>query len=281
MGKLATPLIILVLILSIAALSLGIMLFGQREILKGRTQKLELAAADFANGVRYEQLDPEALKDYERMDEPLKKLAVHADNQYVELQDTKQDLENTKVELAQAKDDLAQTKTELADAQSEIVDLKSELETKEVELAQASTRIDQLEQDKVSMQTQLDDLNDTLVRAEEETKDLQDQVATLEQTIEIMMAERGEIQPVDIPEGLSGHVVLVNPYWNFVVLDIGSEAGLRSTAELLVHRDDRLIGKIKVSTVEDEMAIAEIMMDWEQVPIREGDTVFYTREKGS
>jgi hypothetical protein len=59
------------------------------------------------------------------------------------------------------------------------------------------------------------------------------------------------------------------------VLDIGSDSGLVRDAQMLVHRADKLIGKVRITNVQKSMAIAEIMMDWEQSPVREGDYVLY------
>ena len=55
------PLVILQLLISIGALVLGILLFGQREVLKKRTQNLEKGAADFAESIRFEEFNQDAL----------------------------------------------------------------------------------------------------------------------------------------------------------------------------------------------------------------------------
>ena len=51
MAKLLKVLVIILLILSIVALSLGSMLFMKREILKGRTRKLENAVMALATTI--------------------------------------------------------------------------------------------------------------------------------------------------------------------------------------------------------------------------------------
>ena len=76
-----------------------------------------------------------------------------------------------------------------------------------------------------------------------------------------------------LPKGLHGRVVVVNKDWNFVVLDIGSRAGLVPNAEMLVHRGDLLIGKVLVSGVTRDLAIADIRPEWQQMQIQEGDFV--------
>jgi hypothetical protein len=44
---------------------------------------------------------------------------------------------------------------------------------------------------------------------------------------------------------------------------------------MLVHRADKFIGKVRIAYVQKSMAIADIMTDWEQSPIQEGDYVLY------
>jgi len=274
MGKALKPLVIVLLVLSIVSLVLGSLLFSQREVLKGRTLKYEEAVQNIAGKLRFDGLNVEALKDYDKMGPVLNTVAVAADNQYEDLQNTKQDLADTREELAATKDELEDTKTELAQARQEINDLEDTVEQKDAELAIANGRITQLEQDKANLQIQIDDLNDQLVSAEEEMRDCQDKVATLDKIIKDLEAEIGGVVGT-LPPGLTGRVLFVNPDWNFVVLDIGSEQGLVSNAELLIQRDEELVGKVRISSVEKNMAVAEIMRDWQQLPVNEGDYVFF------
>lgn len=274
MAKALKPLIAVLLGLSIVALILGIVLFSQRDVLKGRTQKHEQAVVRIASNLHAEGLDPEKLKDYGTMDKALDFVAVSAENRYQELQDTKTDLATTREELTQTKTDLAATKTQLEDAQARIGQLADNLEQKEAELAQANGRVTQLEQDKANLQITIDDLNTQLVRTEEEVRELQDRLATLDNIIKDLEIERGD-RRYDVPQGLTGRIMVVNPDWNFVVLNIGSEEGLVPTAEMLVHRGEQFIGKVRVSRVQKTTAIAEIMLDWAQAPLSEGDYVLF------
>jgi predicted RNase H-like nuclease (RuvC/YqgF family) len=213
----------------------------------------------------------EQLKDVKAMQIALDSVAVSAENRYEELQNTKTDLENTRADLAKTKDELATTKTDLAASQAKVTELTDSLARKETEVAQAKSQIDQLQQDKTALQTQVNDLNNQLVKAEDEMKDLQDKVVILEGALKAIPTVGQEI----LPPGLTGKIAVVNSDWNFVVLNIGSNSGLVNNAQMLVHRADKLIGKVRITNVQKSMAIADIMMDWEQSPIREGDYVLY------
>jgi predicted RNase H-like nuclease (RuvC/YqgF family) len=271
MAKALKPLIIVLLVFSMISLVLGILLFGKREQLKGRTLKGEQAIAQVADKLHYDKLDKEKLKDFASMDSQISPLVVFADNQYVELQDTKKDLDETRAELTSTKEELAATQTELTTAQAKVTELTAAYEQKEAEVAQAKSKAEQLEQEKSAMQMQVDDLNNQLVKAEEELRDAQDQISTLEKIVQKL----DTTTVTGVPQGLSGKVMTVNKAWNFVVLDIGSGAGLVPNAEMLVHRDDNLVGKVKVTSVQKNMAVAEILGDWQKKPVEEGDYVLF------
>ncbi len=275
MAKALKPLVVVLLVLSVISLVLGSILFLQRGEIKDRVLKNEQAVVQIAESLHMDGLDTaklaEQLKDTKSMQVALNKVSVFAMNRYEELQNTKMDLENKTAELEKTTKELASTKTELAAAQVKITEITDALVQKEAEVAQAKSHVDQLEQDKMALQTQIDDLNNQLVKAEEDMRDLQDQVATLDKIVK-------ETTPAGnrpLPLGLTGKISVVNPDWNFVVLDIGSEAGLVRDAQMLVHRADQLIGKVKISNVQKDMAIAEIITDWAQSPIQEGDDVLY------
>ena len=275
MSKLATPFIIIVLVLSIVALVLGIQLFDQREILKGRTKRLENAAAEFAKSIHYDDFNATQLKDYAQRLTPLNQLAAQGANRWDELPDTKLDLENTKADLTSTRETLAATEEKLVATEAQVVDLTSQLESKEVELAQANTQIEQLEVEKEDLNAQLADTQSQLDNARSEATDLKDEIASLNQTIEDMSRELGELPEKVAPKGLTGKILFINPYWNFVVLDIGRDDGLSPNVEMLVHRKDKLIGKVRISSADDKMAIAEILADWEVMPPKEGDHVLF------
>jgi predicted nuclease with TOPRIM domain len=275
MSKALKPLIIVVLLLSIAALSLGVILFMQREVLKGRVQKLEQGHATVATKIHFDdfKVTQLAVKDklgLENMQAPLNKLAAAAENQYTDLVNTKQDLENTKKTLEETKTELASTKATLEQTQAEVARLNDEVQKKDTEIAQANTKIGQLEQDKLTMQTQIDGLTQKVTKLEDDNKVLSDDLKAAKNEL------LGYLQTPGIgPKGLTGHILVVNKDWNFVVLDIGSDKGLSPNTPMLIHRGDKLIGKVMISSVTRTIAVAELLGDWMQAPPLEGDFVVY------
>ena len=78
---------------------------------------------------------------------------------------------------------------------------------------------------------------------------------------------------VKLPADLKGKVVVVDPKWDFVVLDIGDDQGVLDEGELLVSRAGKLVAKVVVRTVEKGRCIANIMPGWKLGEVFEGDVV--------
>ena len=81
--------------------------------------------------------------------------------------------------------------------------------------------------------------------------------------------------PEAIPQlpSMQGSVLVVDPKWNFVVLNLGETNGLLRKGVLIISRDGKLIGKVKVRRVDTERSIADILPGWRVSEVREGDQV--------
>lgn len=85
-----------------------------------------------------------------------------------------------------------------------------------------------------------------------------------------------EQQVIAMP-GLKGNVVAVDNKWEFVILDVGSNQGALEGGQLMVRRGDKLVGKVKLVTVEANRSVANVLSDWKQgdVAVAAGDVVLY------
>jgi len=83
------------------------------------------------------------------------------------------------------------------------------------------------------------------------------------------------LDPNAVPElpPMHGSVLVVDPKWNFVVLDLGESHGLVKNGVLTISRDGKLIGKAKVRRVETGRSIADLLPGWSLAEVREGDQV--------
>ena len=81
---------------------------------------------------------------------------------------------------------------------------------------------------------------------------------------------------VPLPEGLKGTVTAVDPKWEFVVLNVGLADGVLEHGELLINRDGKLVAKVKVTVVQRDRCIANLVPGWKLSDIVEGDFAIHT-----
>jgi septal ring factor EnvC (AmiA/AmiB activator) len=87
--------------------------------------------------------------------------------------------------------------------------------------------------------------------------------------------EGDEIPEVQLPPGTKGNIVAVDPKYDFVVLDIGAQQGVLQDAKMMINRDGKLIGKVKITSVEQNRSVANILPEWKQDEVMEGDQVLF------
>ena len=78
---------------------------------------------------------------------------------------------------------------------------------------------------------------------------------------------------VPLPANLQGKVIVTDPKWDFVVLDVGADQGILKNGELLVNRNGRLVAKVRISSVQKDRCIANVEPGWKLGEVMEGDMV--------
>ena len=89
---------------------------------------------------------------------------------------------------------------------------------------------------------------------------------------------RGDVEPdPTLPAGTKGSVVAVDPKYDFVVINLGGNQGMVENAKLLVNRDGKFLGKVKITNVEPDRSIANVLPEWKTPgdEIMEGDQVIF------
>lgn len=286
--------VVVLLVLSGAALVFGILLFQQRETLKGRTQKLEQTIKQVAGTIETSgestdklTIPDDQLKTFKTkaggppaMDVPLKQLEAAAQAQLDRLNSTRTELADTKTTLAKTQSELKISQADLASEKARTKELTETVAARDATISEKTAAIEKLEGEKkeladnfAALQTQVDDL-------EVEKRDLTDTLAVLQEKVQKLESEADARRGVfKLAKGEKGIVRYVNLNWNFIVFEIAPTdlKYITPQMELLIQRSDKLVGKIKVASVVDSLAIAEILTDWEQKPltIAKGDYVIY------
>jgi hypothetical protein len=80
---------------------------------------------------------------------------------------------------------------------------------------------------------------------------------------------------VELPEGLKGKVLVTDPKYDFVILDIGEKQGVLEDGQMLVNRNGRLVAKVRIKSVQSDRSIANVLPGWKLADVMEGDQVLY------
>jgi hypothetical protein len=81
--------------------------------------------------------------------------------------------------------------------------------------------------------------------------------------------------PQGLPEGLAGKIVAFDPKYQYVVLNVGGNHGVLMDGRLLIKRDSEVLGQARITRVEDDYAVANILQEFKQGEVAEGDDVIY------
>lgn len=182
----------------------------------------------------------------------------------------------------------ANAEAELAKAQKEKAALQIKLQTNESQLAELQKKVQELEPNSTQpappegpsvteLQAQLDDARQQIDSAEREKFLLAEKTQAMQPRSPQAVEERVQRRNLVTQIGVHGTVLAVNQAYNFVVLSLGEHQGVETNAEMLVLRDGKLIGKIRVSSVEPATAIGDIISNSlpRGVQVQTGDTVIY------
>ena len=196
---------------------------------------------------------------------------------------TKKDLAATTAQLDQSKKDLAATKKDLSTAQASIADQKKQLDTlqgnlanAEKELSDTKILVDQYRaafptpQQALSVAKDLKALQDRMAAVEDEKKVLQRQLTRVQNEL---LTYKEPNRHIELPAALVGKVLVTDPKWDFVVLNVGEDQGVLDNGELLVSRDGKLVAKVKITSVQKNQSIGNIEAGSKLGEVLEGDKV--------
>jgi hypothetical protein len=203
----------------------------------------------------------------------------------------------TKAALGKTNAILVKTESALKQTQQDLADTQSERDKAVATATAQNKRANDLSDKLVKTTQERDDANNDLA-AYKTTGFTAEQVAKLGRTLKAAqdMIEAGNMEKVVLQRAivrlqaqlepfvgtntvitlradLKGKIVAVDPKWDFVVLDIGDDQGVKQDSELLVSRDGKLVAKVIVSKLEKGRSIANLVPGWKLGEVFEGDVV--------
>ena len=206
----------------------------------------------------------------------LKRTKGEYDKLYDLLVKTEKELEDTKAKLRETEDKLRDTEAKLAtvtaerDAQKAALDdmrkkiaealgipadenlepakaieaIKEQIAALTSKVKEQETKIAELEKIKAENETVIAGLTADKKRNEEEIANKKVVISKYEKNI--------------MNKGIKGKVLAVNPGWGFCVVSTGDKQGAAHGRVMIVARDGKAIGKVKITNVETNQSIADI-----------------------
>jgi hypothetical protein len=216
---------------------------------------------------------------------------------------TRDTLNTTSNTLVTTQADLRKTNTKLKDTESELAVTKGNLKNAEEARDQALADAETQRKNATTLTTKLNATSRQLSDAQaelaawkalgipvEQVKRVIADLKEAQQYIEVANEEKrllviknntfksqiefllGKQEHVLLPEGLKGKITAVDPKWDFVVLDVGENQGVLKNGELLVNRSGKLVAKVRVSVVQGDRCIANLIPGWKLGDVVEGDS---------
>jgi hypothetical protein len=217
------------------------------------------------------------------------------------IQQQREDERSAKVqaqtELASTKKDLEKTSADLKTTKANLETATAEREKAVADLATATKRNTQLTEERDKIRTERNEAQadleaykltglkpEQILAMNKQYKDLQaaldastDEKKLLGQKITRLQTELDRYvnpeKPVFLPALLTGKVLVTDPKWNFVVLNIGLDQGVKEYGELLVNRNGKLVAKVIIRSAQKDRCIANVMPGWQLGEVMEGDQV--------
>lgn len=195
------------------------------------------------------------------------------------------DLKVTKATLDETQKNLEQTQTELAATKTQADNEKKRADDLSQKLATTSEELKTTQQDLAAWRA-LGIPVENVAGLISREKQLAAENEVLTEEKRIIMAANQKLKeeldryfepdrPVPLPAGLNGRIIAVDPRYDFVVLNIGEKQGVKENGVMLVSRDSKLVAKVRITGVQPDRCIANIVPGWKLDEVMEGDLVVY------
>jgi len=297
-------LIVLNFLLAIACIAFGYFLFDQREIFKKRLAVMQTHASDMAAALKWGDhkihLDKELperfgnwslerdadeekmvrdIQDYQRVHLGLKQMEQVASDRVATMISNKEEWDEMDRRLSTTNGVLADTRIERDDWNNKYDDEVDAHDSTKGELQDALAKIQGLEGQILSLQAELTMRDEEIAKRDTEIGKLKvDLEGCYADALSLEEQLRACRTDTDTATGdVIAKVVAYEPQWNFVVINAGRDDAVKESSIALVHRGPKLIGKVNISRVSDEVCIGQILREWitEGESIQPGDGIMF------
>jgi len=200
-------------------------------------------------------------------------------------------------DLSKTKTELSKTRNELSQTQQELVETKTDRDKAVVRADSQSKRADELSDKLGKVSQERDDAQNSLAAykatelSPEQVFKLSKELKSARAEVEVVNGEKvvlfhtiarltnelakyiGPDNVVKLRSDLRGKILVVDPKWDFVVLNVGEDQGVLTQGELLVSRQGKLVAKVIVRSVQKDRSIANLVPGWKIGEMTEGDEI--------
>lgn len=205
--------------------------------------------------------------------------------------------DETDRKLTKTTADLKKTQAALDDTKKTLADTQKELDVANTKVNDLTAKADKLQSDLAASQKELSDAKIDLdiyrsvfptttaaVNAGKEMKSMQERVDVVEDEKRVLQRQLVRVnaelavyqdpnRPIPLPASMIGKVLVADPKWDFVILSVGADQGALNRGEMLVNRDGKLVAKVRITSVQKDRCIANVLPGWKLGDVLEGDQV--------
>lgn len=225
-----------------------------------------------------------------KVKEKITNLMAERDKERTDKETAQRERDQTKTELTKTKKDLDKTKADLVETTSQRDQALTDAANQTKRASELTDKLAKTTEERDNFDRELSQYKvigtvDQVSAAIKDAKDMRldrtnlvKQIVRLTQqltdtTNALYQLTGGEEIQVPLPATLRGKVVVVDPKYDFVILDIGGDQGALQNGVLLVNRNGKLVAKLKIRNVQPNRSIANVMPGWKLGEVMEGDAV--------
>ena len=263
------------LLAAVAGTWLGIRVYDQQQALIAQLQTHQAGDLQLAHTLDLDLPDwKQRIVSPSEAAPALQQLDIHAKIVMEDLARTADDLAAEKTLVAQLAKEKALIETELAASQGDRDDLTDRLARVEAEKQAVEMALNTSRGELATAHKEIDELEGQLKDTEGELADSRAEIKALN----VILDDRAS-GPFHIAKGAAQEAVIVasRPDFGFVVLDKGSADLLQNGVTALVHRDETLVGKVRLTHTQSNMSMASVDPEWRIGEIKVGDRVLIER----
>ncbi len=219
-----------------------------------------------------------------------------------ELIKTREELVTTITRLNERKDELRKANKKIDELEAEIVRLNKKIDDLEAEIKQLKSKIQSLEDEIDEKERKISELEEQLEEEKLKYEDLEEKYKEARKIIEGFKTPQGDTPELSagpvlglrsMTHGPKGTIAAVDSKYHFVAINVTDkfiaelfkdreeeEAGVPQI-EMVVRRpggkDAKYVTKVQLVQIRknEKVAVANILTNWQQLPVKEGDVVYY------